>query len=111
MHTHCHVLNLRTDTNTGGRPSRRILILLILDVVWADTGLIGAGHIDMTNNRLTREHELLVELCLKHGVKIELIEELLKVEKDFQLRDRRHGIYERLKETIQASISPHEQMD
>lgn len=58
----------------------------------------------MNGDRVTPDRDLLSELCAKHGMNIELIEELLKIEKDYQLRDRRHGIYDRLKEAIQASI-------
>lgn len=65
----------------------------------------------MNSSRVTPDRELLAELCNKHGMKIELIEELLKVEKEYQLRDRRHGIYDRLKETIQTSIASQERMD
>ncbi len=65
----------------------------------------------MNGDRVTPDRELLTDLCTKHGVKIELIEELLKVEKEYQLRDRRHGIYDRLKETIQGSIAPQERTD
>ena len=65
----------------------------------------------MSGDRATPDRELPAELCTKHGMKIELIEELLKVEKEYQLRDRRHGIYDRLKETIQTSIAPQERMD
>ena len=61
--------------------------------------------------RATPDRELLAELCNKHGMKIELFEGLLKVEKEYQLRDRRHGIYDRLRETIQASVEPQERMD
>lgn len=65
----------------------------------------------MNGDRATPDRELLAQLCAKHGMKIELIEELLKVEKEYQLRERRHGIYDRIKETIQASIAPQERVD
>jgi hypothetical protein len=65
----------------------------------------------MNGDRVTPDRELLAQLCAKHGMKIELIEELLKVEKEYQLRDRRHGIYDRIKETIQTSITPQERVD
>ena len=55
--------------------------------------------------RTAQDRELLDKLCAKHGVKGELIEELLKIEKEYQLQSRRHGIYDRLREFIQSSIT------
>jgi hypothetical protein len=65
----------------------------------------------MSESRTAPDRELLAGLCTKHGVKIEVVEELLKVEKEYQFRDRRHGIYDRLREAVQASISPEERKD
>jgi hypothetical protein len=33
-----------------------------------------------------------------------VVEELLKIEKEYQLRDRRHGVYDRLRECVHTSI-------
>ena len=65
----------------------------------------------MNTDRATPDRDLLAELCEKHGMKAELIEELLKIEKEHQLRDRRHGIYDRLREAIQESLAPQPRMD
>lgn len=50
--------------------------------------------------RTPSEKELLQDLCRKHSVKPELVEELLRVEKEYQLREKRHGIYEKLRDVI-----------
>ena len=65
----------------------------------------------MNSSRITPDRELLASLCTKRGMKIEVIEELLRIEKEYQLRERRHGIYDRLRECIQGSISPQERKD
>ena len=65
----------------------------------------------MNSDRITPDRELLASLCAEHGMKIEVIEELLRIEKEYQLRERRHGIYDRLRECIQASVSPQERRD
>lgn len=52
----------------------------------------------------SKEKELLYDLCQKHGVNPDAVEELLKIEKEYQLRERRHGIYDRLRDSIKASI-------
>ncbi len=53
-----------------------------------------------SERRVQSEQELLQDLCRKHNVKPELVEELLRVEKEYQLREKRHGIYEKLREVI-----------
>jgi hypothetical protein len=53
--------------------------------------------------RSPSEKELLQDLCRKHNVKPESVEELLRVEKEYQLREKRHGIYEKLREVIFAT--------
>lgn len=55
------------------------------------------------NNVLSEsERDLLKELCIKHGVPASMLEELLKVEKEYQLKERRFGIYEKLRQIIEA---------
>ena len=53
----------------------------------------------------SREKELLQDLCRKYSVNPAVVEELLRIEKEYRLRERRHGIYDRLQETVKASIS------
>ena len=54
--------------------------------------------------RTSRDKQLLQDLCRKHGVSEEEIEELLKVEKEYQLREKRHGIYEKLREVLYSTV-------
>jgi len=61
--------------------------------------------------RSTQDRELLQTLCAQHGVKPEVVEELLKIEKEYQLKQRRVGIYDRLKECVESSINPEERRD
>ena len=56
-----------------------------------------------SERRVQSEKELLQDLCRKHDVKPELVEELLRVEKEYQLREKRHGIYDKLREVIFAT--------
>lgn len=51
-----------------------------------------------------KDKEILEELCVKHGVDISTVEELLKVEKQNRFRERRHGIYDSLRDCIQNSL-------
>ena len=44
--------------------------------------------------------ELLVSLCEKHGVAPAVVRELLQIEKEYQTRARRHGVYARIAECI-----------
>jgi len=56
------------------------------------------------NARSSGDKELLMDLCRKHGVNPAVVEELFKIEREYQFRDRRHGVYERLRECIRTSI-------
>jgi len=58
----------------------------------------------MSDSTRSREKDLLLELCRQRGVNPAVVEELLKIEKEYQFRDRRHGVYDRLRECIRASI-------
>lgn len=49
-----------------------------------------------------KDRKLLKEVCAKHDVSLDVIESLLKVEKEYQLKDRRFGIYEKLKQILEA---------
>lgn len=65
----------------------------------------------MSQRHVAPDHELLVQLCSQHDVSPDLVEELLRIEKEYQLRERRHGIYDRLKESVQSTIQPEERQD
>lgn len=62
----------------------------------------------MTLKHSKEDRKLLEKLCDDHSVDLPLVEDLFKIEKEYQLQDRRHGIFDRLKECIQASISREE---
>ncbi|HBG62038.1 MAG: hypothetical protein A2Y03_06565 [Omnitrophica WOR_2 bacterium GWF2_38_59] len=60
---------------------------------------------DLSRNSIVlseSERDLLKELCVKHGVSTAMLEDLLKVEKEYQLKERRFGIYEKLRQIIEA---------
>jgi len=57
------------------------------------------------------DRDLFESLCCKHGVKTVVVTELLKIEKDYQLQNKRHGIYDRLRECIQSSVQVEERRD
>lgn len=50
------------------------------------------------------DNGLLDELCKKYGIPSEVIGEMLEIENDHQLMERRHGIFQKLRETM-ASVS------
>ena len=55
------------------------------------------------NNVLSEsERDLLKELCVKYRVSTSMLEDLLKVEKEYQLKERRFGIYEKLRQIIET---------
>jgi len=49
--------------------------------------------------------ELLEALCREHGLPLALVRELLRIEKDHQARERRHGIYDQLRDCIRATVT------
>ncbi|MEO4054467.1 DNA modification system-associated small protein [Solibacillus sp. CAU 1738] len=53
---------------------------------------------------LERDKELLDSLCEKHQVESELIFELLEIERDVRHYDRRHRIYERLRQCVISNL-------
>ena len=59
----------------------------------------------MTEGRTTQEDSILARLCGKHGVSLELAQELLSIEHEYHISQRRHGIYDRLQEAIEDSLS------
>ncbi len=52
----------------------------------------------------TSDRDLLVRLCDEHDLDISLIDELLHIEKYYQVHERRHGIYDRLRDAIFTSV-------
>ncbi len=59
----------------------------------------------MTEGVRTQEDSILARLCEKHGVSLELAQELLSIEREYQTSERRRGIYDRLEEAIEGSLS------
>lgn len=51
------------------------------------------------------DDELLEALCRQHGVHLGVVRELRRIEKEHQARERRHGIYDQLRECIRASVT------
>lgn len=58
----------------------------------------------MSHSSSVAEPEILAELCRKHGLEPKLLEELIKIEKRCQHMERRHGIFDELKRSIENSI-------
>lgn len=54
------------------------------------------------------DNALLQQLCAQYDVKLEKVNQLLEIIKDYQFRDRRNGVYEALKEIIKSDIKPAE---
>jgi hypothetical protein len=49
-----------------------------------------------------KDRKLLEEICIREGVSLQVVEKLLKVEKEYQLKERRFGIYKKLKQVLEA---------
>jgi hypothetical protein len=49
-----------------------------------------------------KDRKLLEGICIKYNVSLEEMESLLKVEKEYQLKERRFGIYEKLKRVLEV---------
>ena len=49
-----------------------------------------------------KDRKLLENICIKYNVSLEEIESLLKVEKEYQLKERRFGIYEKIKRVLEV---------
>jgi len=65
----------------------------------------------MTNDPAHHDDRLFEQVCAKHSVKPEVVSELLKIEREYQLQNKRHGIYDRLRECIQGSVQVEERRD
>jgi len=49
-----------------------------------------------------KDRKLLENICIKYNVSLEEMESLLKVEKEYQLKERRFGIYEKIKRVLEV---------
>jgi len=65
----------------------------------------------MTEAVRSQEGSILPRLCEKHGISLELAQELLSIEREYQTSERRHGIYDRLQEAIEDSLSRGEDVE
>lgn len=52
-----------------------------------------------------KDKEILKQLCTQYSVEVSTVQELLKIEKQNRFRDRRHGIYDSLRDCILDSLS------
>lgn len=50
-----------------------------------------------------KDRKLLEDICIKNNVSLEEVESLLKIEKEYQLKERRFGIYEKLKQILEVN--------
>ncbi len=55
--------------------------------------------------RRGRDNSLLTELALKHDVPLELVENMLVFEENYQTMERRRGLSSTLKELIDTAIA------
>ncbi len=58
----------------------------------------------MPSSKTTGDTELLEQLCRQHGISPELVRQLLRIEREHQFQERRHGINEELRQCIEASL-------
>jgi len=49
------------------------------------------------------DRKLLEDICTKYNVSLEEMESLLRVEKEYQLKERRFGIYDKLKQILEVN--------
>ena len=49
-----------------------------------------------------KDRKMLEDICITNNVSLEEMEKLLMVEKVYQLIERRHGIYEKLKRVLEV---------
>ena len=54
-------------------------------------------------NLTTEDERLLEELCEHHGVSYDKVLKLLKTVQEHELKDRRHGIYDALREILKSN--------
>jgi len=51
-----------------------------------------------------KDRKLLEDICIKNNVSLLEMENLLRVEKEYQLKERRFGIYDKLKQILEVNI-------
>jgi len=51
-----------------------------------------------------KDLKLLLDICLKNNVSLLEMEGLLRIEKEYQLKERRFGIYDKLKQILEVNI-------
>ena len=51
-----------------------------------------------------KDQKLLEDICTKYNVSLEEMKSLLRVEKEFQLKERRFGIYDKLRQILEVNI-------
>lgn len=57
----------------------------------------------MSNNNLDLNEEL-HKLCNKEDISFELLQKLIKIEKDYQNMEKRFGIFEKIKNEIEKEV-------
>ncbi len=60
------------------------------------------------NERRVREHALLEEICQEQGVPVELVEQLLQIEKDKSGLMRRHNLYQDIDMALKTYLKTQE---
>ncbi len=55
-----------------------------------------------------QDKKILEKLCNEYGVEVSTVEKLLDIEKQNRFRERRHGIYDTLRDCIRDSLSKDE---
>lgn len=60
------------------------------------------------NERRAREHALLEEICQEQGVRVELVEQLLQIEKDKSGLMRRHNLYQDIDMALKTYLKTQE---
>lgn len=53
---------------------------------------------------LQTDNELLKELCIQYDISFEKVEKLLATVKEYQVKDRRTGVYDALKDIIKSDL-------
>lgn len=79
------------------------------DGISSVSDIINSNTIELNSPNILQDeiigNEILENLCAQNGISHSLIEQLLVVEKDLSSLSRRNGIYDRLEQVIQESIS------
>jgi hypothetical protein len=58
----------------------------------------------MVNASFLPEEDIFNDLCNKYDIKKDVIENLIKIERNYQDYERRRGIYEEIKNIIRSSL-------